>query len=158
PSRDWLGIRMLRPAETMPFASLDGAGPPQPTSCPLVSVVVCAREGERTLERCLQSLSQLAYPNFEVVIVAEGGSACVCEAVAPFPQFRVIGQSNQGPGAARNAGVKAARGEVVAFVDPDFAVDSDWLTFMVRAMQGGQLDACSGPACVPPETAKFAAC
>ena len=158
PSRDWLGIRMLRPAETMPFASLDSAGPPQPSSCPLVSVVVCVREGERTLERCLQSLSQLAYPSFEVVIVAEGGSASVSGAVAPFPQFRVIGQSNQGLGAARNAGVKAARGEIVAFVDPEFAVDPDWLTFMVRALQEGQLDACCGPACVPPETARLAAC
>jgi cellulose synthase/poly-beta-1,6-N-acetylglucosamine synthase-like glycosyltransferase len=70
----------------------------------------------------------------------------------------VIGQSNKGLGPARNAGVKAARGEIVALVDTDFAVDSDWLTFMVRAMQEGQLDACCGPACVPPETAKLAAC
>jgi cellulose synthase/poly-beta-1,6-N-acetylglucosamine synthase-like glycosyltransferase len=46
----------------------------------------------------------------------------------------------------------------VAFIDTDFAVDSDWLIFMVRAMQEGQLDACCGPACVPPETAKLAAC
>ena len=158
PSRDWLGIRMLRPAETMPFASLEGAGPQQPSSCPLVSVVVCALKGERTLERCLRSLSQLAYPNFEVLVVADGGCAGVSEVAAQFRQFRAIGQSNQGLGAARNAGLKAARGEIVAFVEPDFAVDSDWLTFMVRAMQEGQLDACCGPACVPPETAKLAAC
>ena len=158
PSRDWLGIRMLRPAETMPFAALDGTGPPQPTSCPLVSVVVCARGGERTMPRCLESLSRLTYPNFEVVIVADGASASVSEVVAQFPQFRVIGQSNQGLGAARNAGLKAARGEIVSFVEPDFAVDSDWLTFLVRAMQEGQLDACCGPAYVPPETAKLATC
>jgi hypothetical protein len=158
PSRDWLGIRMLRPAETMPFASLDGAGPPQPTSCPLVSVVVCARGGERTMPRCLESLSRLAYPNFEVVIVAGGGGAGVSEVIAQFPQFRVIGQSKPGLGAARNAGLQAARGEIVAFVEPDFAVDSDWLTFMVRAMQEGQLDACCGPAYVPPQTAKLATC
>jgi glycosyltransferase involved in cell wall biosynthesis len=158
PSRDWLGIRMLRPAQTMPFAALDGAGPPQPTSCPLVSLVVCALGGERTMPLCLESLSGLAYPNFEVVIVADGGSARVSEAVTRFPQFRLIEQSNRGLGAARNAGLKAARGEIVAFVQPDFAVDSDWLTFMVRAMQEKQLDACCGPACVPPQTAKRATC
>jgi hypothetical protein len=158
PSRDWLAIRMLRPAETMPFASLDGVGPPQPSSCPLASVVVCAIKGERTLKRCLQSLSQLAYPNFEVLVVADGGSASVSEVTARFPQFRVIEQSNQGLGAARDAGMKAARGEIVTFVEPDFAVDSDWLTFMVRAMQEGQLDACCGPAYVPHETTKLAAC
>lgn len=158
PSRDRLGIRMLRPAETMPFAALGGAGPPQPTSCPLVSVVVCARRGERTMPRCLESLSGLAYPNFEVVIVADGGSAGVSEAVARFRQFRVIEQPNRGLGAARNAGLKAARGEIVAFVQPDFAVDSDWLTFMVRAMQEKQLDACCGPAYVTPQTATLATC
>jgi hypothetical protein len=158
PSRDWLGIRMLRPAETMPFASLDGAGPPQPNRCPLVSVVVCARGGERTMPRCLESLSRLTYPNFEVVIVADGGSAGVSQPVAQFPQFRVIGPSNQGLGAARNAGLKAACGEIVAFVEPDFAVDSDWLTFLVRTMQEGQLDACCGPAYVSHQTAKLATC
>src|SRR5262249_21213195 len=158
PSRDWLGIRMLRPTEAMPFASLDRAGAPQPGSCPLVSVVVCALGGERTLKRCLQSLGELAYPKFEVIIVADSGSASVSEVAAPFPQFRVIGQSNQGLGAARNAGVKAARGEIIAFVEPDFAVDSDWLTFIVRAMQEGDLDACCGPAYVPYQTPKLAAC
>jgi O-antigen biosynthesis protein len=142
----------------MPFASLKGAGPPPPRSCPLVSVVVCALNGERTLPRCLESLSRLAYPNFEVVIVADGGGAGVSELVAQFPQFRVISPSKQGLGAARNAGLNAARGEIVAFVEPDFAVDSDWLTFMVREIQEGQLDACCGPAVVPPETAKIAAC
>jgi glycosyltransferase involved in cell wall biosynthesis len=158
PSRDWLGIRMLRPPETMPFVSLKGAGPPPPRSCPLVSVVVCALNGERTTPRCLQSLSRLAYSNFEVIIVADAGSAGISEAVAQFPQFRVIRPSKQGLGAARNAGLSAARGEIVAFVEPDFTVDSDWLTFMVREIQEGQLDACCGPACVPPETAKIAAC
>jgi O-antigen biosynthesis protein len=158
PSRDWLGIRMLRPAETMPFASLKGSGPPPPTSCPLVSVVVCALNDERTTPWCLKSLSRLAYPNFEVVIVAHGGSAGVCEAVAQSPQFRVIRPSTKGLGAARNAGLSAARGEIVAFVEPDFAVDQDWLTFMVREIQERQLDACCGPACVLPETTKIAAC
>jgi glycosyltransferase involved in cell wall biosynthesis len=158
PSRDWLGIRMLRPAETMPFASLDGEGPRHPERCPLVSVVVCARDGERTMLGCLQSLSRLAYPNFEVVIVADGDRARVSEVVAQFPQFRVLRQSNLGLGAARSAGLKAAHGEIVAFVEPDFAVDSHWLTFMVRAMQEGQFDACCGPAYVPHETAKLAAC
>ncbi len=157
PSRDWLGIRMLCPAETMPFAALDRLGPPQPRSCPLVSVVVCALKQHPTMARCLRSLNRLAYPNFEVIIVAGGGSDSVSEVAAEFPQFRVIRRSNQGLGAARNAGVNAARGEIVAFVEPDFAVDSDWLTYMVRAMQEGQLDACCGPAYVPPETAKLAA-
>ena len=47
PSRDWLGIRMLRPVDTMPFASLDGAGPRQPENCPLVSVVKAADARQR---------------------------------------------------------------------------------------------------------------
>ena len=158
PSRDWLGIRMLRPAETMPFASLDCAGPPLPGSCPLVSVVVCARRGERAVAQCFRSLSRLAYPNFEVMIVADRDRPGVSDALAQFPHFQLIRQSNQGLGAARNAGVKAARGEIVAFVEPNFAVDPDWLTFMVRAMQDGQFDACCGPAYVPRETAKLAAC
>jgi glycosyltransferase involved in cell wall biosynthesis len=149
---------MLRPAETMPFATLDGAGPQQPENCPLVSVVVCAHNGERTMARCLQSLSCLEYPNFEVVIVAGSASDGVSEVAGEFPQFRVIRESNRGLGAARSAGLKAARGEIVAFVEPDFAVDSHWLTFMVQAMREGRLEACCGPAYVPHETAKLAAC
>ena len=72
-AHDWLGIRMLRAAELMPFVTLNGSCPPQP-HCPMVSVVICAYNAERTMRPCLESLRRLAYPNYEVVIVDDGSA------------------------------------------------------------------------------------
>src|SRR5262249_5709361 len=102
----------------MPSAPWGALGRPPPRKSPRGSVVVCALKEQRTMARCLRSLSRLAYPNFEVIIVAGGSSDSVSEVAAQFPQLRVIRQSNQGLGAARNTGVNAARGEIVAFVEP----------------------------------------
>ena len=148
-SRDWLGIRALRAADVMPFVSLNGSCPPQPRDAPLVSIVVRAGNAEPTLRRCLEGLSSLAYPNYEVIVVDEGSSDRVAAIAAEFPKVRLI---RKGQEAARIAGLNAAQGKFVAFTRADCVVDTYWLTFIVRKMQEDHLDACGGPVYASYET------
>ncbi|HEX4210026.1 MAG TPA: glycosyltransferase, partial [Candidatus Binataceae bacterium] len=67
-----MGVRMLSAAEFLPFVSLNGSCPPLPAIQPMVSVVICAYNAERTMLPCLESLRRLQYPNFEVIIVDDG--------------------------------------------------------------------------------------
>src|SRR4051812_24229138 len=88
-----------------------------------ISVVVPAFNVEAYLQECLASIAAQTAPDLEVIVVDDGsadGTRAVAEAFAAGdPRFRVISQPNRGLGAARNAGVAAARGTYLAFVDGD---------------------------------------
>jgi glycosyltransferase involved in cell wall biosynthesis len=86
---------------------------------PLVSVVLPVYNSEAFLRETLESVFALEYEPLEVIVVDDGstdGSAALAQS---FPGVRRIRQENRGPAAARNAGIEAARGEFVAFVDAD---------------------------------------
>jgi GT2 family glycosyltransferase len=117
---------------------------------PRVSVVVCAYNAERTMEECLASLRLLDYPDYEVIVVDDGSTDRTPEIAQGFPEFRLLSQENAGLSAARNAGILAATGEVVAFTDSDCAVDPDWLTFLVDRLCDERFAGVGGPNLPPP--------
>jgi GT2 family glycosyltransferase len=125
--------------------------PTPPSPAPKVSVVICAYDAERTLEECLESLTRLRYPDFEVIIVDDGSTDRTREIAERYPQFRLISHENRGLSAARNDGIYAAKGEIVAFTDSDCAVDPDWLVFLVRRLVSEDFAAVGGPNVPPPE-------
>ena len=156
-SHDWLGVRMMRASEVMPFVTLNGTCPPRPIRMPMVSVVICAYNAERTMRDCLESLRRLDYPNFEVVIVDDGSRDRTADISMDFPEFRLIRQPNKGLAVARNVGMHAARGEIIAYTDSDCVVDPHWLTLMVRSMTENNFDGCGGPNYAPHEEGWIAA-
>ncbi|HXW85618.1 MAG TPA: glycosyltransferase [Candidatus Binataceae bacterium] len=158
PSHDWLGVKMLRGAELMPFVTLNGSCPPGAKSEPMVSVVICAYNAERTMRPCLESLTRLTYPNYEVVIIDDGSRDKTAEIAMDFPQFRLIRQPNKGLSVARNVGMHAARGEIVAYTDSDCVADPHWLTLMVRAMTESGFDGIGGPNYAPHEDGRIEGC
>lgn len=96
---------------------------------PLISIVVPVYKVEKYLPRCVASLQAQDYPKLEILLVDDGspdGSGAMCDAFAAADsRIRVIHKSNGGLGSARNAGIEAARGEYLAFVDSDDWVDGD---------------------------------
>ena len=102
-----------------------------------VSVVVCTRERAGTLRACLEDLAGLTYPGLEVVVVdnAPRSSATrevVEELAGRDPRFRYVLQARPGLSTARNTGLRAATGDVVAFTDDDVRVDPWWIHGLVR--------------------------
>jgi glycosyltransferase involved in cell wall biosynthesis len=157
-SRDWLGAKLLRASDVMPFVALNGACPPGPAETPMVSVIICAYNAERTMRACLESLRHIAYPNYEVVIVDDGSRDRTAEIAAEFPEFRLIRQPNKGLAVARNVGLHAARGALIAYTDSDCVVDPHWVSMMVRTMQEGRFDGCGGPNYAPHEAGRTQGC
>jgi GT2 family glycosyltransferase len=153
-----LSMKMLQASELLPFLALNGTCPPQPPRTPKVSVVICAYNAERTMRKCLESLRRLDYPNFEVIIVDDGSRDATAQIAADFAEFRLIRQPNKGLSVARNVGMQAALGELVAYTDSDCVVDPHWLTFMVRAMVEERLDGCGGPNYAPHEDGWLEGC
>jgi GT2 family glycosyltransferase len=124
---------------------------------PRVSVVVCSYNGGRTLAQCLSSLVDLDYPDYEVIVVDDGSTDDTREILGQFPWVRAIHQSNQGLSAARNVGLQAATGSVIAYTDSDCFVDRDWLTLLVAQLEHSGAQAVGGPN-LAPEDGWLAAC
>ena len=94
---------------------------------PRISVIVAAYNSRRTMGPCLASLFALNHPGYEVIVVDDGSTDGTPEICAAFESVRLIRLNRGGPSRARNVGIEAARGEILAFTDSDCIVSRDWL-------------------------------
>ena len=124
---------------------------------PKVSVVVCAYNAADTLDDCLDSLGRLDYPDFEVIVVNDGSRDATGDIARRYP-VRLISVPNGGLSAARNIGLSAATGEIVAYTDADVRVDPDWLTYLVQPFLNSDVVGSGGPNVVPPDDPFVAQC
>jgi O-antigen biosynthesis protein len=136
-----------------------GAAPHFPLSrSPRVSVVVASYNGERTLKACLDSLAQLNYPDYEVILVDDGSADTTRQIALAHPNVRYFRhEQNLGLAVARNTGIAAASGEIIAFTDSDCRADEDWLYYLVGGLLGSEFTGMGGPNLLPPEDSLVAA-
>ena len=93
-----------------------------------LSIIVPVYKVRRHLQRCIESILQQTYTDYELILVDDGSpDSCgaICDRYAQeCDKVRVIHKKNGGLSSARNAGIAAARGEYITFVDGDDAVAS----------------------------------
>ena len=124
---------------------------------PKVSVVIASYNGARTLDACPASVTRLNYPDYEVILVDDGSTDETQNIVERYPRIQTLRQTNQGLSAARNAGITAASGEIVAFTDADCRVDEDWLYYLVQLLVQNNYMGVGGHNFLPPEDSPMAA-
>jgi cellulose synthase/poly-beta-1,6-N-acetylglucosamine synthase-like glycosyltransferase len=111
---------------------------------PRCSVVVCTRKRVALAARCLAALAALDHPSYEVIVVDNSvGDAATAE-LANRWCARYVLESRIGLSRARNAGARAARGVIVAFIDDDAVADPAWLRHHADALEDGTLGATTG--------------
>ncbi len=126
--------------------------------CPRVSVVVAGFNAERTLKPCLESLLRLNYPDYEVILVDDGSTDTTRQIALLHPNVRYLRhERNLGLSVARNTGIAAATGEIVAFTDADCRADEDWLYYLVGDLLNSEFAGIGGPNLLPPEDSAVAA-
>lgn len=106
---------------------------------PLISVIVPIYRVEEYLERCVKSILSQTYENLEVILVDDGSPdqcPAICDACAEKDaRVKVIHQENKGLSGARNAGIDAASGEYLAFVDSDDYVSPHFIEELYQLLQ-----------------------
>jgi glycosyltransferase involved in cell wall biosynthesis len=125
---------------------------------PRVSVVVASYNGGKTLKACLESLEHLNYPDYEVVLVDDGSTDNSQQIAANYPKIKNIRQPNMGLSVARNTGIHAATGEIVAFTDSDCRADEDWLYYLIGDLLNSKFTGIGGHNFLPPEDSPTATC
>jgi glycosyltransferase involved in cell wall biosynthesis len=95
------------------------------------SVVVPTYNRVSTLRRTLDALAAQDYSGFEIIVVDDGSTDGTKQMISStFPQVRYLYQSNRGPASARNTGIRAATGDIVAFTDDDCEPPPEWLSVL----------------------------
>lgn len=111
---------------------------------PLISVIMPCFNNSATIARSVSSALDQSYHNLEVILVDDGSTDNSREIAFDLhdkdSRLKVVTQENQGPGPARNRGLKEARGEFVAFLDADDYWDTNCLGKLHAALVSSNAD------------------
>src|SRR5438094_4557610 len=124
---------------------------------PRISVVVCTYNGGRTIRECLEGLRTIEYPDYEVIVVDDGSTDGTARIVGEYP-VRLIRAPHRGLSNARNTGLAAATGDIVAYIDDDAYPDPHWLTYLAAAFVSTRHAGVGGPNIPPPGDGEVAEC
>ena len=101
---------------------------------PKFSIIIPVYNVEKYLEKCLDSIKNQTYKDYEVIIVNDGTKDNSMD-IAKKYDFKIINQKNQGLSAARNTGVKNATGAYLLFVDSDDYLEKDLLKELNKSLK-----------------------
>ncbi|MEY2539891.1 MAG: hypothetical protein QOG67_3631 [Verrucomicrobiota bacterium] len=102
-----------------------------------ISVVVPFYNSQHYIEACIHALLTQTYPSnqYEVIMVDNDSTDASRAIVAKYPRMRLLSEPKKGAYAARNRGVAASSGGIIAFTDPDCIPERDWLEHVDRALR-----------------------
>jgi len=105
---------------------------------PIVSVIIPVFNDVRGLELCLRALRAQSFPasDFEIIVVDNNSNEDLSAATRAFENLKLLSEAQKGSYAARNHGVRAARGAILAFTDADCLPAVDWLEKGVERLSG----------------------
>ena len=110
----------------------------------MISVIVPIYHVEKYLPACVESICAQTYSNIEIILVDDGSPDRCGEMCDEFAQkdnrIRVIHKINGGLSDARNAGIEAASGEYIAFIDSDDTIDSRMLELLLQTIENTKTD------------------
>jgi GT2 family glycosyltransferase len=108
------------------------------------SIIICTVDRLADLERCLVSIEPFQAAGAEVMVVNNGPHGTAVEDIAKRHDARVTTEAARGVSRARNAGIRAATGNIMAFLDDDSVADSNWLPRLLVPFRDPQVLAVVG--------------
>ena len=110
----------------------------------LVSIVVPIYNVEKYIEKLICSVVAQTYSNFELILIDDGSpdeSGKICDQYAnKDPRIKIIHKDNEGVSAARNDGIKIAKGKYITFIDGDDWIEPDFTAYMLNLIENKDSD------------------
>ena len=110
---------------------------------PKISVIVPIYNGESYIERCINSILNQTFQDFELILIDDGSKDNSLEMLKKFEQIekiKVYYQNNKGPSAARNKGIEKAIGKYLIFIDIDDWIEDDYIEILLNEIENNKLD------------------
>ncbi len=108
-----------------------------------VSVIIPVYNGEKTIKKCLDSISSSSYKDLEVIVVDDGSTDNTVEILKNY-SLKIIRQKNKGPAVARNNGAKHSTGELLFFFDSDVILKKNTIQLVIDTMKDKNADVVCG--------------
>ena len=118
---------------------------------PTISVLICAYNAEHTIEECLRHTCALEYPGLEIIVIDDGSTDDTAAIARQYLRARVVSIPHAGLGAARNEGIRQARGDVVAYLDSDAFPCPEWPYYLALGFDAPTVGGVGGPNLPPAE-------
>ena len=112
-----------------------------------LSVVVTAYNKQNTLEKCINSILNSTFKDFELIIVEDKSTDNTIEVIEKFTDSRIKvikHEVNLGAGLSRRDGIKASKGKFVSLIDGDDYIDKDFLEALIKRQEETNADIVSG--------------
>lgn len=110
----------------------------------LISVIIPVYKAEKYLNKCIDSVLNQTFKNFELILVDDGSpdnSGAICDEYAKKDsRIKVVHKQNGGSSSARNAGIKVAQGEFINFIDSDDTIPNDSLENLIKVQKENDAD------------------
>lgn len=99
-----------------------------------VSVIIPCYNSKKTIEKCLRSIVNQSFKNFEIIVVDSSNDNTPEIITAKIPQVNLIRLDEKAlHGKARNIGIRNAKGRIIAFTDSDCIVDENWIELIINS-------------------------
>jgi glycosyltransferase involved in cell wall biosynthesis len=121
---------------------------PRDREWPMISVVICTHNDSGTIREAIEGVLDQTYPNFELILVNDGSTDATAEIASEY-ELRLITVPQGGLSKARNIGMKAAKGEIIAYIDGDAFPDPNWLEYLAHAFMATDHVGVGGPNIAP---------
>ena len=111
---------------------------------PVISIIVPVYNTERYIKSCVESIISQSFEDFELIFVDDGSSDNSYNIIDSFvvkdQRIKLVHQNNAGVSAARNSGLKHAKGDYVVFIDSDDTISCDYLEILYQSITDSKAD------------------
>ncbi|MDD5006007.1 MAG: glycosyltransferase [Candidatus Omnitrophica bacterium] len=123
---------------------------------PLISIIVPAYNSEKTIKKCIDSLLEIDYTNYEVFIVDDGSTDNTKNILSGYKdKITIIENKHFGPSRCRNIAASKAKSEFLAFTDSDCIVEKNWLKELSRGFINDKVAGTGGNQLSPQDETNF---
>lgn len=104
---------------------------------PQVSIIIPVYNGEKTIQKTIESVLQQTFTDFEILVINDGSTDTTLDILSKIidPRIQIFSYPNSRQAASRNRGLERAKGDYIAFLDADDLWTTDKLELQIKALQ-----------------------